>query len=70
MVYKCCVVDCQSNCAGEEQTTVFSFPKEEVYVKYVSGSIGVKILEVVDWSQVSNQPSQVESVTVTRISRS
>ena len=29
MVYKCCVVDCRSNYAGEERTTVFSFPKEE-----------------------------------------
>ena len=29
MVYKCCVVDCQSNCVGEERTIVFSFPKEE-----------------------------------------
>ena len=32
--------------------------------------IGVKILEVVIWSQVSNQPSQLESVVATRISRS
>ena len=29
MVCKCCVVDCRSNYAGEERTTVFSFPKEE-----------------------------------------
>ena len=38
MVYKCYVVDCQSNYAGKERTTVFSFPKEEVYVKYGSNS--------------------------------
>ena len=28
----------------------------------VSGGIKVKILELVDWSQVSNQPLQLESV--------
>ena len=40
------------------------------YVCCISGGIGVKILEVVDWSQVSNQLSQLESVAATRISRS
>ena len=29
MVYKCCVVNCRSNYAGEDCTTVFSFPKDE-----------------------------------------
>ena len=29
MVFKCCVVNCRSNYAGEEKATVFSFPKEE-----------------------------------------
>ena len=28
----------------------------------ISGGIGVKILEVVDWSQVSNQPLQLGSI--------
>ena len=36
MVYK--FVDCRSNCAGEERTTVFSFPKEEslrkIWIKF------------------------------------
>ena len=40
MVYKCCVVDCRSNYAGEERTTVFSFPKEEslrkIWIKFVN----------------------------------
>ena len=34
MVYKYCVVDCRSNFPGEEWTTVFSFPKEEILLKY------------------------------------
>ena len=29
MVFECCVVNCRSNYAGQEKTTVFSFPKEE-----------------------------------------
>ena len=37
-MYKCCVVDCHSSYAGEEQTTVFSFPKEESLLKYESNS--------------------------------
>ena len=37
---------------------------------HVSGAIGVKILEVVDWSQVSYQPLQLESTAAARISRS
>ena len=40
------------------------------YVTQISGGIEVKILEVLNWSQVSNQPSQLESATATRISRS
>ena len=40
MVYKCRVVDCRSNYAGEERTTVFSFPKEEslrkIWIKFVN----------------------------------
>ena len=40
MVYKCCVVDCRSNYAVEERTTVFSFPKEEIlrkiWIKFVN----------------------------------
>ena len=44
MVYKCCVADCQSNYAGEERTTVFSFPKEESLRK-----IWIKFLNRKDW---------------------
>ena len=29
MVFKCCVVNCRSNYAGKEKTTVFLFPKKE-----------------------------------------
>ena len=40
MVFKCCAVNCRSNCAGEEKTTVFSFPKEEhlrkIWIKFVN----------------------------------
>ena len=36
----------------------------------LSEGIKVNILEVVDWSQVSNHPSQLESTAATRISRS
>ena len=40
VVYECCVVDCQSNYAGEERITVFSFPKEEslrkIWIKFVN----------------------------------
>ena len=40
MVCKCCVVDCRSNYAREERTTVFSFPKEEslrkIWIKFVN----------------------------------
>ena len=40
MVCKCCVVDCRSNYAGEERTTVLSFPKEEslrkIWIKFVN----------------------------------
>ena len=36
---------------------------------FMSEDIGVKTLDVVDWSQVSNQPSQLESAAATRISR-
>ena len=35
MVNKCCVVNCRSNYAGEENTTVFSFPKDEDLKKKV-----------------------------------
>ena len=37
----------------------FSLPRRD---KKVSGGIGIKILGVVNWSQLSNQPSQLESV--------
>ena len=37
---------------------------------HVSGAIGVKVLKVVDWSQVSYQPLQLESAAAARISRS
>ena len=33
MVYKCCIVDCCLNYAGEERATVFTFPKEEILRK-------------------------------------
>ena len=40
MAYKCCAIDCRSNYAGEERTTVFSFPKEEslrkIWIKFVN----------------------------------
>ena len=29
MVFKCCMVNCRSNYAGKEKTTVFLFPKKE-----------------------------------------
>ena len=29
MEYKCCMVNCRSNYAGEERSAVFYFPKEE-----------------------------------------
>ena len=39
MVFRCCVVNCRSNYAGEEKTTVFSFPEEEhlrkTWIKFV-----------------------------------
>ena len=40
MVDKCCVVDCRSYYAGEERTTLFSFPEEEslrkIWIKFVN----------------------------------
>ena len=40
MVFKCCVVNCGSNYAGEEKQTAFSFPKEEhlrkIWIKLVN----------------------------------
>ena len=40
MMYKCCVIDCRSNQAGEEWKTAFSFPKEEIlhkrWIKFVN----------------------------------
>ena len=39
-------------------------------VEPLSGGIGVNILKVANFSQVSNQPSQLESAAATRISRS
>ena len=39
-------------------------------ISIYQGDIGVKILELVYWSQFSNQPSQLESATATRISHS
>ena len=39
-------------------------------INIYQGDIGVKILELVDWSQFSNQPSQLESTAATRISHS
>ena len=36
--------------------------------RILPGGIRVEILEVVDWSQVSNQSSQLESAAATRIS--
>ena len=40
MVFKCCIFKCRSNYAGEESTTVFSFPKDEDlkrrWVKFVN----------------------------------
>ena len=40
MASKCCAIDCRSNYAGEERTTVFSFPKEEslrkIWIKFVN----------------------------------
>ena len=41
-----------------------------VSILVIIGGIKVKILEVVHWSQVSNQPSHLESDAATRISRS
>ena len=50
-------------------TKSWRFSREMSVVGFLSGGIGVKILEVVDWSQVSNQSSQLESVAAARISR-
>ena len=40
MAYKCFAVDCRSNYAGEQRTTVFSFPREEslhkIWIKFVN----------------------------------
>ena len=40
IVYKCCVVNCRSNYAGEDCTTVFSFPQDELlrnrWIKFVN----------------------------------
>ena len=46
--------------------------KEEIIsdLLFLSGEIEVKILEIVDCLQVSNQPSHLESAATTRISRS
>ena len=52
MVYKS-FVDCRSNYAGEERTTVFYFPKEEslhkIWIKFVSR----KSWEQTPWSFTS-----------------
>ena len=40
---------------GLVRRAVYDFNRRKV-----SGGIGVKILEVVDWSQILNQPSQLE----------
>ena len=49
MVYKCCVVDCRSNYAGEERATVFSFPKEESLRK-----TWIKLVNRKDWEPTTS----------------
>ena len=49
MVFKCCVVNCRSNYASEEKTTVFFFPKEEHLRK-----IWIKFVNRKDWQQTNS----------------
>ena len=49
MVFKCCVVICRSNYAGEEKTTVFSFRKEEHL-----GKIWIKFVIRKDWETTNS----------------
>ena len=44
MEYRCCVVDCRSNYARGERTTIFSFPKEESFRE-----IWIKLVNRKDW---------------------
>ena len=44
MFFKCGVVNCRSNYADEEKTTVFSFPKEEHLRK-----IWITVVNRKDW---------------------
>ena len=59
-------------CQGLGPSSVLSHkgPVSSKVLGPLSGGIKVKILEVVDWSQVQNHPSQLESVAATKISRS
>ena len=49
MVFKGCVVNCRSNYAGEEKTTIFSFPKEEHLWK-----IWIKFVKRQDWESTNS----------------
>ena len=49
MVFKCCVVNCRSNYAEEEKTTVFSFTKEEHLRK-----IRIKFVNTKDWEPTNS----------------
>ena len=64
-----------SGCFCCKQFIIFNslrYQSRDVYIliRFLSGGIGAKILEVVDWPQVSNQASHLESAAATRISRS
>ena len=45
MVNKCCIYNCRSNCAGENHTVVFSFPRDDDLKK-----IFVSFVNRKDWS--------------------
>ena len=45
MVNKCCIYNCRSNCAGENRTVVFSFPRDDDLKKTFVSFVNRK-----DWS--------------------
>ena len=45
MVNKCCIYNCRSNCAGENHTVVFSFPRDDDLKKILVSFVNRK-----DWS--------------------
>ena len=57
-------------CSDPQGSRVLQAPGSSKVLGRLSGGIKFKILGEVDWSQVSNQPSQLESAAATKISRS